>query len=57
MLPEDTVALSPDQALLFLALRTKLINWLGKNSSEGSDGGSSKPAVNKRREQVRRAQK
>jgi hypothetical protein len=57
VLPEDTVALSPVQALSFLALRTKLISWLDKNSPEGSDGANGKPPVSKRREQVRRAQK
>jgi hypothetical protein len=57
VLPEDTVALSPVQALSFLTLRTKLISWLDKNSPEGSDGANGKPPVSKRREQVRRAQK
>jgi hypothetical protein len=57
MVPKDTVALSPNQALSFLTLRTKLISWLDKNSPEGSDGANGKPPVSKRREQVRRAQK
>jgi hypothetical protein len=57
VLPEDTVTLSPVQALSFLTLRTKLISWLDKNSPEGSDAANSKPPVSKRREQVRRAQK
>lgn len=57
MIPEDTVALSPVQAISFLTLRTKLISWLDKNSPEGSDGANGKPPVSKRREQVRRAQK
>jgi hypothetical protein len=56
-LPEDTVALSPVQALSYLTLTTKLISWLDKNSPEGSDGANGKPPVSKRREQVRRAQK
>lgn len=56
--PENMVALSPKQAVSFLTLRTKLISWIDKNPKSGDEAGKNgKPAVSKRREQVRRAQK